>query len=250
MRRPPIAQLAMREAIDRALDAKLTATELRVFLALVSLVTLFDRTVDTVANRQIVDTTGLDPRHVRRALLSLNRKGVIIRTPGSGATASRVEFPLREGAGVAPPEGAEDAPGEGAESDPGRGRNRHARGGADAPASELLSEPSSEQQAGDRDPELWAEAMRQATERKAGGENIKSIPAVARCIYGDLLAEAVTVASATAHRRERQAVSLGRSWVGVVSREEFIEGLPPDFTDDQRAQALDAFDHQTRAMAS
>jgi hypothetical protein len=142
----------MRAAIGRALAAKLNATELRVFLALVQLVTLYDRCSDTVANRQIVAATGLDPRHVRRALGVLDERGVIDRRPGKGRVASLITF--REGAEPAPSEGArtdlsegaDDALSEGAPQNPERGRESDTRGGAYAPASEALSENSSERE--------------------------------------------------------------------------------------------------------
>lgn len=141
-RTPPAAQLAMREAFGRAMTAtvaervrgkardealalmrafgldvegltptrerELSKFELRVLLALGSLVALYDRAEDTVANRQIVEFLGGDvddkslQREVRRALDSLNSAGVIRRVPGSGRMASRVIFPPSTEGGTAP----------------------------------------------------------------------------------------------------------------------------------------------------
>lgn len=142
-REVPAAQLAMRDAIDRALKAKLTATQLRVLLALIHLVNLFDRLEDTVANRQIVDATGIHPRHIRRALGALHKAKVIHRTPGHGHTASLIKFGER--AKQAHAEGAATAPGEGADSSVERGQIQSGGGGAHAPASEDLSEDLSEE---------------------------------------------------------------------------------------------------------
>lgn len=160
-RAPLLAQEAMRAAIGRALDAELTMREHKVFLAIVSLVSHYDRTEDHVANRQLVDATGIDARHVRRALQGLHDKGVIERTPGHGRTASLIRLdqgrrlpgepngmrvPMQpEGADSAPAEGARVAPAEGADSMPERGPIRPSGGGHQEPASEVLSEVLSEE---------------------------------------------------------------------------------------------------------
>jgi phage replication O-like protein O len=134
----------LRAAVDRALAADLSGRELRVFLALVRLVVLFDRLEDRVANRQIVDATGIDERHVRRALHRLDALGVVERTPGRGKVASLVRFRRAEGAETARSEGADLVPSEGAEIDTQRGPKRAPRGGRQRPASEVSSEVSSE----------------------------------------------------------------------------------------------------------
>jgi hypothetical protein len=139
----------MRDSIDRALGIGLTATELRVFLALLKLIPLYDRVTDHVANAQVVAATRLDPRHVRRALGSLHAKGVIDRVPGKGKTASKITFIADQfDRDVTDPEGAEPAPSGGGGSRPeGGGGFEHPegadfdiRGGAYAPASEVLPE--------------------------------------------------------------------------------------------------------------
>lgn len=160
-RAPLLAQEAMRGAIGRALDAELTMREHKIFLAIVSLVSNYDRTEDRIANRQLVDATGIDARHVRRALQGLHDKGVIERTPGHGRTASLIRLdqgrrlpgepagmrvPAQaEGADSASPEGARVAPAEGADSIPERGPIRPSGGGRQEPASEVLSEVLSEE---------------------------------------------------------------------------------------------------------
>jgi hypothetical protein len=130
-----------RGAIDRALEADLTMRELKVFLATLKLITNFDRTEDRIANRQYVDATGIDERHIRRALRALHDKGVIERVAGHGRTASLIRL---EGADPARLEGARMAPPEGADSDVGRGPIRTSRGGRQEPASEVPSEVLSE----------------------------------------------------------------------------------------------------------
>lgn len=183
-RAPLLAQEAMRAAIGRALEAELTMREHKVFLAIVSLVSHYDRTEDHVANRQLVEATGIDARHVRRALQGLHDKGVIERTPGHGRTASLIRLdqgrrlpgeldgdgerspsapdgtripsaekwpagmrvPAQpEGADSASPEGARMAPAEGADSIPERGPIRPSGGGRQKPASEVPSEVLSEE---------------------------------------------------------------------------------------------------------
>ena len=109
----------MRAAIDRALTSKPTGRELRVLLAVISLISCYDRTEDTIANRQIAEATGLDKSHVRRCLRSLAEKEVFDRTPGCGRTASRVAFPIPESELVEPTsEGAALTPSEEAGSAP------------------------------------------------------------------------------------------------------------------------------------
>lgn len=129
-RRPPVAQTAMRAAIARVMEATVTevprgnvkvtgedgeprlvprrdvqpertrtlnASEMRVFLALVALVPLFDKVTDRIANAQVQSITGLSEREVRRALNTLSESGVIVRDPGRGRLASTVTFPPPEG---------------------------------------------------------------------------------------------------------------------------------------------------------
>lgn len=147
-RTPLVAQQVMRSAIDRALGTPLTMREMKVFLALVQLIAFFDRTEDRVANRQVSDATGIDERHVRRALHSLHEKQIIERTPGKGRQPSLidldVEGAMRARAGAAPSGEDEVAPSEGADPDARGGRSGHVDGTPGEPASEVFSEVLSE----------------------------------------------------------------------------------------------------------
>src|SRR5262245_19804762 len=91
-RSPVEARRAQRTAIDRALAAKLSQREMRVFLSLVMLISEYDRTEDRVANLQVAQATGIDERHVRRALVALHAKEVIFREPGRGRRASLISL--------------------------------------------------------------------------------------------------------------------------------------------------------------
>lgn len=144
-RTPVAAQQAARCAIERALNTDLTMREMKVFLATLKLVSNFDRVEDRVANRQFSEATGIDERHVRRALLGLHDKGVIVRTPGRGRMASLISL-----------EGADSAPSEGADLDARGGRSGHVDGTPEGPASEVFSEDLSE---GGADPDLFDVAM-------------------------------------------------------------------------------------------
>lgn len=150
-RSPIAAQAAMRAAIQRALDARLPQTDLRVLLAIMTEVCFFDRLSDRVANSVIVDRTGVDERHVRRSLQNLSEAGVIVREPGRTLRgglrlASLITFPESdpEGAGVALPWEAIDARLRGADPDLLGGRKSARQGGAYVPASEAPSEVLSE----------------------------------------------------------------------------------------------------------
>lgn len=85
----------------------LTGREWRVFVALLHQVALFDRTEDSVSNRQLEEITGLEARNLRRALARLAELGVIEREPGVGrGHASRVKLstgPLERGVVGDPP---------------------------------------------------------------------------------------------------------------------------------------------------
>lgn len=87
-RTPIEARIAERATIERALEARLTGSELRVLLALMVKVTKFDRLEDRVANIELVRLTGIASRHVREAVAGLAEKGVIEREPGGGRSAS------------------------------------------------------------------------------------------------------------------------------------------------------------------
>lgn len=141
-RTPLLAQQAMRDAIDRALATPLTMREMKLFLAVMQLICHYDRTEDRLGNRQLAEATGIDERHVRRALLSLDKKGVITRTPGKGRQASLISV---EGAARTRASSAPTTPVlEGADSDARGGRSGHVDGTPEGPASEVLSEASSE----------------------------------------------------------------------------------------------------------
>lgn len=124
-RNPPVAQQLLRAATQRALAAELTSRELRVFVALLSEIALFDRVEDRIANRRLVELTGLDARHVRRALKRLHELGVIVREPGSSRkdehrVASLIS--LATGGQISPPNRGPDWPSvPGADSDHDRG---------------------------------------------------------------------------------------------------------------------------------
>lgn len=123
------------------------------FVALCVLVTKYDRTEDSVANRQVVDLTGIAPRHVRSALASLSAKGVIHRIPGHGVTASRVGFHIPEGTETVPSERTESVPSGGDRNRPPEGTETDTRGDAHASASEVFSEVFSEERERSADPD-------------------------------------------------------------------------------------------------
>lgn len=110
-RRSPIdASCATRAAYERALAARLTATELRVFLAIAHEVTGYDRIEDRVANRVLAELAGVHPRHVRRAVNAVVDKGIIERDVScrNRYSASLYRFPIPSTKDST--EGAEDAP--------------------------------------------------------------------------------------------------------------------------------------------
>lgn len=153
-RTPVAAQEAGRAACVRACqaaaDGELHLLDMRVFTALHALVTGYDRVEDYVANRQIVQLSGVDARNVRRALERLAKHGVIRREPGSSMAgqprrASLISFDPQMVLAVDTP--AEGAPDRGRPRPPTpvpgvpgprvhRPRDRGSRG----PASEVLSD--------------------------------------------------------------------------------------------------------------
>lgn len=143
-RSPVDVKRAQRAAIDRALAADLTATDLRVLLALLKLMTLWDRLEDRVSNRQIQEATGItDERRVRRSIKRLSDAGVVEREPGGstpegGRIASLFRFPTT---GAQDP-GSERPPGVSKAPDPGS--VLAVTGGLHVPASEVLPEASPE----------------------------------------------------------------------------------------------------------
>jgi hypothetical protein len=144
-RSPVDAKRAQREAIDRALALDLTSTELRVFLALLKLMPLYDRLEDRVSNVQLQEATRItDERRIRKATARLDELGVIEREAGGGrrpdgtriATLYRV--PLTPGARVPGYEAT------GVREAQVPGYDDAVTPGPRAPASEVLSEASSE----------------------------------------------------------------------------------------------------------
>lgn len=145
IRSPLDAKRAQREAIDRALAVDLSATDLRVLMALFKLMPLYDRLEDRVSNLQLREATGIsDDRRVRRSIKRLAELGVIERelggsTAAGGRIASLFRFPLTTGAtdpGSVMPPGVSPTP------DPGS--VLAVTGGPHVPASEVLSEASPE----------------------------------------------------------------------------------------------------------
>jgi hypothetical protein len=135
----------------------LNPLELRVLLALIYLVPLFDVVSDRVSYQQIADVVfGKDAatphqlREVRRAVATLAAVGVFEREPGKGNKASRITFPAEGGSephseqqteGGSEPQGQHE--GEGFRTHTERGSEHQGEGFPD-PTSEVLPETSSE----------------------------------------------------------------------------------------------------------
>jgi len=257
-REVPRAQQAMRSAIDRALSADLTSRELRVFLALVRLVPMFDRLEDRIANKQIADVTGIDARHVRRALgrLAAPDVGVIEREPGSSPAggarvASLIRFPIpgQDHGPTRPPvdedrPGAELAPGEtdgpGAETATDRGPIPDTTGGQPRPASVVLTEDSPEGAC--------------AIARRLVDQQHDEIPAALRPLLDehgdDLVAEALLELEANGYR-ERYARLLAGTLATHLPRLKARrrEAETQQRLDDQRARTSPATDAAERFAA-
>lgn len=133
-------------------ERPLSKFELRVLLALVGLVGLYDRVEDEVANLQIVRFMGLPEgdgkpalnaqREVRRALDALSGSGVIRREPGLGRRASRVSFLVLAEGGTAPLEGGTAPPAERGTGEPREGYQTDREGGRGTPHPSPLREIS------------------------------------------------------------------------------------------------------------
>lgn len=144
-RSPVDAKRAQREAIDRALAAPLNATDLRVLLALLRLMSLWDRLEDRVSNTQLREVTGItDERRVRKATARLAALGIIEREAGGGrkpdGTRIATLYRLPSTPGVTDQGCARTGVPE--TQDPGS--LSAVTPGPHAPASEVLSEASSE----------------------------------------------------------------------------------------------------------
>ena len=118
----PVVGLAIRTALDRANDARITQREHRVLNAVIALVSSYSWLTDRVWVEEISDHARVDYRNTRRAIQRLRALGIIVyaSTPGRGhkpliglpngetrATSDPV-FPHQNGDGTGPGSGLEN----------------------------------------------------------------------------------------------------------------------------------------------
>lgn len=104
---------ALRPVLAVVATANLTPRQYRVFNAVLAFTIAWSKLEDAVSLAQIEEFTGLDRRHVRRALQQLHRLGVITYEPGASPkgkprTTSRIGLP-RPGADMIPRSPGADA---------------------------------------------------------------------------------------------------------------------------------------------